>query len=95
MDPRAGRLLVVDQTASTVSTVDARDHRVLTVSPVAQNPTTWALDDETAGGRFLVGGDTTVSILDTRTGAVAHTVALGDVGNRKLKTYSGGMKTVR
>jgi len=84
VDPRAGRLLVVDQTASTVSTVDTRANAILKVSPVAPSPASWALDGEAAGGRLLVGGDSAVDILDTRTGAVVHTVALGDRATRIL-----------
>jgi len=84
-DPQAERLLVVDQTASTVSTVNTRDNAVLKVSSIARNPATWALDGETLNGRLLVGGDTAVSIVDTRTGAVVHTLTtLGDRTTRIL-----------
>jgi len=84
VDPRAGRLLVVDQTASTVSTVDTRANALLKVSSVAPSPAAWALDGEAVGGRLLVGGDSAVDILDTRTGAVVHTVALGERATRIL-----------
>jgi len=84
VDPRAGRLLAVDQTASTVSTVDTRANAVLKVASVAPNPASWALDGEAVGGRLLVGGDTAVSVLDTRTGTVVHTLTLGDRATRIL-----------
>jgi len=84
VDPRAGRLLVIDQTASTVSTVDTRANALLKVSSVAPSPAAWALDGEAAGGRLLVGGDSSVDILDTRTGAVVHTVTLGERATRIL-----------
>ena len=60
-----------------MSTVDTRDNTVLKISPVAQTPTSWALDNGAADGRLIVGGDNAVSVLDTRTGAVVHTLTLG------------------
>ncbi len=83
-DPQAGRLFIVDQTASTVSTVDTRNDAVIKVSSVAQTPMAWALDSEPAGGRLVVGGDNALSGLDTRTGTVVHTLALGDRATRIL-----------
>lgn len=77
----AGRLLVVDQAAGTVSVVDARGLAVRAVTLVAREPAAWALDPATprgsSGGRLLVGGDTALSVVDTRSGAVVRTLALG------------------
>jgi len=83
-DPGAGRLLVVDRAASTVRTVDTRSYAVRRGAPVALNPAAWALDGEGPCGRLLVGGDTTLSIVDTCSGAVTHLLILGEQTSRIL-----------
>lgn len=88
VDPRAGRLFVIDGTAATVDMVDPRNGAVLRAAPVVQGAAAWALDDgpgfSDGSGRLLVAGAGAVSILDTRTGSVVHTLTLGYRATRIL-----------
>ncbi len=88
VDPGSGRLLVVDLAASALSALDARGYVRLNVASVVPAPEAWALDsspaDAHSGGRLLVGGDTALSVVDTRTVAVVRTLTLGDHTRRIL-----------
>ncbi len=83
--PRAGHAFVVGPDAATLSMLDARDGRLLRT--IAVHRDSYGVPDETLQsvavddlhGRVVVvgyGADTLVSVLDSHSGAVLHTVAM-------------------
>jgi len=85
VDPRAGHAFVVGPDAATLSMLDARDGRLLRTIVVHRDG--YGVPDETLQsvavddlhGRVVVvgdGADTLVSVLDSHSGAVLHTVAM-------------------
>jgi len=86
VDERAGHVFVANQVDGTVSVLDARSGRVIRTVPVGTAPVAVAVDART-GRAFVVNsnvfptgtisGPSSVSVLDTHTGALVRTVAVG------------------
>lgn len=86
VDERAGHVFVANQVDGTVSVLDARNGRVIRTVPVGTAPVAIAVDART-GRAFVVNsnvfptgtisGPSSVSVLDTHTGALVRTVAVG------------------
>jgi DNA-binding beta-propeller fold protein YncE len=75
MDARTGRAFVVEGSSTGLCVLDARTGHLLRTVLAGLHPGIPVVDDQT--GRAFVPTDAGISVLDTRSGAVLHTVALG------------------
>jgi YVTN family beta-propeller protein len=86
VDERSGHVFVTNALDNSVSVVDARSAAVVRTIPVGHTPLA-VMVDEHVSHAFVLGagpwdngyssGQGTVSLLDTRSGAVLHTVSVG------------------
>jgi len=92
VDQRRRRVVVADGSHNRVVVLDAKSGLLIATTPVGRRPGAIVVDGVT-GRAFVLNDDNTISVIDTRTGALVRTVTLGMPHAPRAVPYLAGVSS--